>query len=366
MKNNPSARQIIGHMLTLFLVTSTGDKCSFWGFGHVSAERKQRWRSLGWQPRRRYDRCRQLWWRQVTRLLAINQRPSSTLGLILKLQLNNDMIENSNLKIIPMPNAKMQLSQSSQASKMRSSIVRIIVKPYSGPATVGTGFVINREGCIATCAHVLLNQENISTILPADMLSEMEREKFCAEYYKKNIQNIDVYDAEGLPLSVKKVAFHCADDIGLIQVHTPMQALSISSVGMEIGEDVYSCGFPFSDQCEPSEWPYAFSKGYIMNKATMIIGGYGHRNVLRAFMPALSGASGSPICTASGEVVGILNGQLSWGSDKFLFQTKDDKGYEQVIKDFLFVPLPYAYITPVSIMMSRITELLEKANRNNM
>ncbi len=290
------------------------------------------WRPFGWQSRWWQSRCRQPGWRQV-------RVPGAILSEWRPLFYSFNMHHT-----LP-----------SILEKAQSSVVRVIVRPKSGLPSVGTGFAVDARR-VVTAAHIFLDRENIADILPPSLTSLTEKEEFCRRQFEQMEATIEVQTVSGECLIVEGLSLYGGTDIGVLTVRSvPSWLTPTSSSALTLAEDVLLCGFPFSDGIEPVQWPFAAWRGQVMNHLSMIVGGFEWRPLIRIFATALPGASGAPVLNATGQLVGLLTGQMSWGSRR-LAVFADSHGAEECAptRGSLYVPLPYGYVTPGETIIETI------------
>lgn len=239
------------------------------------------------------------------------------------------------------------------AKDKRDSIVRIVVR-CKGRTTVGTGFFIDKNR-IVTCAHVLLDVGNVQEVL------DQHPEKKPEEAVRARLEKLETLSVERADGSHVKLQKHCdidpAFDVALLHtIAHSGEPLNVSSKKIGIGEDICMLGFPEAIHTDQTRFPYTANKGYVMSYPIVKIGGYKKRCMMQVFCSSLGGASGSPIFSAEGEVIGMLNGQMQWGADNFVFMEKDEKNADTFKKDFLYVPLPIGFATTGAILLSRLTK----------
>lgn len=244
-------------------------------------------------------------------------------------------------------------SLSTLAKEHQRSIVRIIAR-YKDRTTVGTGFFIDKKRII-TCAHVLLDAGNTQEILkkyPSKKPDEAVRARL------DEMKTLRIERSDGSRIRIQA---HChidpAFDVVIFHATTQGEALNIHPQKMKIGEDIFMLGFPEAIQTHQTHFPYSAAKGYVMSYPTVQIGGYTKRPMMQIFCSSLGGASGSPLFSEEGKVIGMLNGQMHWGADNFVFMEKDEKDADIFKKDFLYVPLPIGFATTGIVLLNKLKTL---------
>lgn len=147
----------------------------------------------------------------------------------------------------------------------------------TGPSGSGTGFVINNEGHLVTCAHVVRGTSKIEAVI------------------------------DGKRVPAKVVAYDRQHDLAVVQV-TGQQLSPIAladSDKVELNQDVLAVGYPISDLVGEN---VKMTRGIIsgINKA---------RNsdtdkVLQVDAAINPGNSGGPVVNDSGEVIGVASAKL--------------------------------------------------------
>lgn len=139
----------------------------------------------------------------------------------------------------------------------------------------GSGFFINSEGLIVTNYHVIKG---------ADMLN--------------------IIDSEGVTHTGIIISYSISDDIAILTIHKKVNNyLELgNSDEIEIGEEVYSIGYPLG-------LGMTVTKGIISNKSTYT--GLSRSPLIQHDAPINPGASGSPLLNDNGEVIGINCGLYS-------------------------------------------------------
>ena len=135
----------------------------------------------------------------------------------------------------------------------------------------GTGFLIDAKGYLVTNAHVV-----------------------------KGASRIEVQNAQG-DYKVRLVYINDTTDLAVLKIEdsafrVPALPYGISKTGMELGEEIFTLGYPRSE--------IVYGKGYLSAKT-----GYdGDTVTCQITVPANPGNSGGPVLNKDGDVVGILQG----------------------------------------------------------
>jgi S1-C subfamily serine protease len=248
------------------------------------------------------------------------------------------------------------ISLTALAKEKRSSIVRIVCQPQKAALMTGTGFFIDSYH-ILTCAHVVLGHANLLALLAAHSrkVEDVDNEGWFEKYFNKHGISITVEYETGEKVKPKKVQFNGAMDVAILHVGEEGAPLPIDENAAKIGDDIMTMGFPYTIQTDDVDLPYSASKGNVMSFPTVQVGGTLKRTFVQTYCPSMGGASGSPIFSSKGRVIGILNGQMRWGDDNFVFM---DGNKSTMTKDAFHVPLPYGFVTPIEDVLKVVKKLL--------
>ncbi|HVU54142.1 MAG TPA: serine protease [Puia sp.] len=154
--------------------------------------------------------------------------------------------------------------------KLDSNNAAIIeaTRPYSYH-TGGTGFLIDQKGYLLTNAHVVKGASRIAV-------------QNSTGAYKVRL----VYINDTTDLAVLKI-----DDSTF---KAPILPYSISRTGMELGEEIFTLGYPRNE--------IVYGKGYMSARTGMD----GDTVACQITVPANPGNSGTPVLNKDGEVVGVV------------------------------------------------------------
>jgi S1-C subfamily serine protease len=245
------------------------------------------------------------------------------------------------------------------ARTARPSIVRVIVHPRKGDIDVGTGFVFHDDGSVLTCAHMLFRTGQVGEVL-GKRKGKQRCEAFLRSYFERTVESVEIERADGTRVRVEDVRFDGAMDICVLRTTKKTgPALKMAAKPADIGEDLFLCGFPHAVQTDLDRFPYAAWKGTVMGSGEFRVGGYDKRAFMFINAWSLWGASGSPVFSTQGRVVGMLTGQMTWGSDQFAFVERGQKNKRKIVRDTLYVPLPYGFMTPIDVVLRTARQLID-------
>lgn len=151
-------------------------------------------------------------------------------------------------------------------------------KPAKGPADPGqfggTGFALSSNGYLVTNYHVI-----------------------------KGADSVYVQNSDGESFKVKQIYIDPAYDIAVLQItdpefkHLASLPYTFKKSTSDVGEDVYTIGFPRDDQ--------VYGEGYVSSRS-----GYsGDTIAYQVSIPVNPGNSGGPLLDNRGNIVGIINGK---------------------------------------------------------
>lgn len=219
---------------------------------------------------------------------------------------------------------------------------------------VGTGFFIS-PNTVVTCAHVILCHAGAYKMLNIEGAiheTNPRYEEILQSYFHDEQFDVHVETPKGERLKALRVSFDGGADAALIDIEEEGMPLHLEEKDVQIGEDIMTLGFPYTIQMKDEEFPFAANKGYVISYPTVVIGGYVTRRFMQIFCPSMGGASGSPIFDGDGHVVAMLNGQMRWGDDHFMFMENG-----KTVVDALHVPLPYGFCTPIKSVMDAVQKI---------
>lgn len=173
--------------------------------------------------------------------------------------------------------------------RSQTALLQDMHQPKAAPAAPGayggTGFAISGDGYVVTNAHVVAGADSIYV------------QNNQGEGYKADI----VYQAAEYDLALLKITDS--------SFHLPAPPFSLKKTNAELGEEVYTLGYPRDE--------IVFGKGYISAET-----GYrGDSDAYQIALPVNPGNSGGPLVDAQGQVVGIISGKQS-PSDDIAFAVK--------------------------------------------
>ncbi len=138
----------------------------------------------------------------------------------------------------------------------------------------GTGFLLNNEGHILTCYHLVRNQQSMT----------IENERFGS-------------------LKASLLRYDAASDLALLQIEDSLFSkaetvpMVICERGSQLGEQVYTLGYPKAD--------IVYSEGVVSSNS----GFFGDTTSYQISIPLNPGNSGGPLINTAGCIVGIINGK---------------------------------------------------------
>jgi len=165
---------------------------------------------------------------------------------------------------------------------VKDSIVNIKVKTARGKFG-GTGFFINPQGFILTCAHVI-------TSMNAEVDIILNSKKGVGKKYSSSKKEVEI------------VYIDHRMDFAIIKVHainTPCLIMGNAKTDIMESGDVWAIGFPYG-------FKNAISKGVVSNLDRKI-NGFTYIQVNMALNP---GNSGGPLISSDGEVVGLVTSKI--------------------------------------------------------
>ncbi len=179
-------------------------------------------------------------------------------------------------------------------------------KPVKGPSDPGhfggTGFALSSNGYVVTNYHVI-----------------------------KDADSVYIQNTKGESFKVKQVYVDPAYDIAVLQIvdpnfkTLPSLPYSFKKATSDLGENVYTIGFPRDDQ--------VIGKGYLSSRT-----GYdGDSVAYQVDIPVNPGNSGGPLLDNRGNIIGIISGKQTQ-SDGAAFAIKSKyllKALEAIPKDLL-------------------------------
>ncbi|WP_312649457.1 trypsin-like peptidase domain-containing protein [Proteiniclasticum sp.] len=150
--------------------------------------------------------------------------------------------------------------------------------------SIGTGFILNEEGLIATNYHVVERGENIRVIL---------------------------YTGE--EATAKVVNFDATNDLAVLQMDESVKVPGVVTLGdsdnIRVGESVIAIGNPLS-----KDFAGTVTSGIVSATERAVIVGNTEYNYIQTDAAINGGNSGGPLINARGEVIGINSAKISTDS----------------------------------------------------
>ncbi len=147
--------------------------------------------------------------------------------------------------------------------------------------SIGTGFILNEEGLIATNYHVVENGEEIKVTL---------------------------YD--GQEVSAKLVNYDASNDLAVLQMDENVKVPGVVTLGdsssLKVGESVIAIGNPLS-----KEFAGTVTSGIISASERAVTIGRNEYTYIQTDAAINGGNSGGPLINARGEVIGINSAKIA-------------------------------------------------------
>jgi serine protease Do len=147
--------------------------------------------------------------------------------------------------------------------------------------SIGTGFILNEEGLIATNYHVVENGEEIKVTL---------------------------YD--GQEVSAKLVNYDASNDLAVLQMDENVKVPGVVTLGdsssLKVGESVIAIGNPLS-----KEFAGTVTSGIISATERAVTIGRNEYTYIQTDAAINGGNSGGPLINARGEVIGINSAKIA-------------------------------------------------------
>lgn len=246
---------------------------------------------------------------------------------------------------------------------LTKNVVRIIVNYTNGVVSTGTGFFINFQGHLLTCSHVLVGELRNLRQDPTfqTVVGNTEQERI-QNYCQQSITSVQAQFLSGELLTLDLVEINAGYDIALLKSQTQSNKIRPLRIDFKAelkpGQAVTFAGFPTATGYLPQESPIALSAGTVSSFPENQIGGEKYEHV-QVNSINLGGNSGGPLfIKGDNRVVGIVNGNMNWGSDNVAFVNAQSGVYQSSFR----VPLGIAYITPFKLLKSKNAITFPKAS----
>lgn len=211
----------------------------------------------------------------------------------------------------------------------RSRIVRVFVTFNNTNTSNGTGFFINSQGLLLTCAHVILGEEfkfvkQNREFLDAQGLNNIEK---AMSYHKKLTNNIKIKLDSGIIRNVSLIKINPEYDIALLKVNTDRFICEYFEIDSVIepyyGEEISFYGYPSVLGHTYLDSPFVVNKSIISTYPEVEIGGNKYRH-MQINATTIGGISGGPIFAGdNNKVVGIINGNFHWLFDNIVHREQN-------------------------------------------
>ena len=142
-------------------------------------------------------------------------------------------------------------------------------------------------------------------------------------------------------------------DIAILEVDTNKKNINICKLNLKpklnYGDLVAFGGFSNQHGYSNDKFPFSYNEGIISSFPTTIVGGGSYEHI-RINSINLGGNSGAPLfIKGTKDVIGIINGNMNWGSDNMVFEKIDGSRF----KDSFRVPLNIAYSTLIKLLKDK-------------
>lgn len=246
---------------------------------------------------------------------------------------------------------------------IRERLVRVIVRYKNGNVGAGTGFIVSENGVALTCFHVIFGSE-LKTITNTQeyitVVGENVHDKL-QNYFDKFVSSIEIEFLDGTRKKATLKKFNESYDVASLLIDGenkfPNFDLDITYTP-EYDTPVFFCGYQLASGYDnPEQYPFATNRAIISSFPDVIVAGDKYKHIQLNSIN-LGGNSGAPLFEEGGnKVVGIINGNMNWGSDNLAFITMA-QNQTNLTKGALRVPLSIAFSTPISLIKSE-TDILE-------
>jgi S1-C subfamily serine protease len=231
---------------------------------------------------------------------------------------------------------------------------------------VGTGFFISEEYFL-TCFHVVFATElrTISQVPAFQALNGNNVHSKLNTLYNTCVQRVQIETPVGKRLLATLSDFNEEFDIVLLRIEKDDSNKDFvckidDKLQLAIGERIAFGGFPLHHDYQVDNTPFSLHEGIIASLINTTIGGgrYDHYQINSI---NLGGNSGAPLFKkGSKKVIGIINGNMNFGNDNFIFRNLQQQQQGQnipIIVGPFRVPLSIAYATPLSLIKQNTTLL---------
>lgn len=240
-------------------------------------------------------------------------------------------------------------------TKIRPSVVRVVVESEGNKISLGTGFYID-DKTVLTCAHVLMGPDDSRQIVQTLMQSNPGKDinsvaKKWLEDRKTQV-SLELADGRKVGADIDLVSYEY--DFGKLTSHEAGLPIPKQEEGVILGEDVCFWGFPVVAHIENAKTPFTVNAGFVSTIAETIVASHQKRNFIQVNAINLEGNSGGPLVhLETGKLVGMINGNMNRGRDDLAAIAVDPNGQPALGSISLRIPLGIAYATPIKDIISR-------------
>jgi len=257
-------------------------------------------------------------------------------------------------------------SKNEDITYKHNRIVRVISHYKNGDYCTGTGFLINKNGNILTCWHVISGVDlkilkNMSKFQEDKSTSEIDKVN---KYFLDKTSKIEIELSNGTKAGATLESYDYYYDIAVLKIDE--RAKKLPFFELELGESLdYSdetlfCGYPSCLGYDSLNSPFAVNTGIVSTFPEVEIAGGKYRNIQLNSI-CLGGNSGAPLFKkGSNKVCGIVNGYY-YQEVKNIAVYKEDGTFK---KDSYRITINISYATSFYRLMKEskiFKQLMNKA-----